>query len=183
MDFSIGSKQILQVLHVLSWIIFIGLCIEAGGIIFNSVYALNKPNVAENFWNNTNLSALYAHDKGHFMVQTFLMSIVAIMKAMIFYLIIKLFNDKKFSIAQPFSTDVTKLLFMIAWLCLGAGFFSGYGSGYAAWIEKQGVDMPDIENLRIGGADVWIFMAVVLFVIGQVFKKGMELQTENELTV
>jgi hypothetical protein len=183
MDFSIGSKTILQVLHVLSWIIFIALCIEAGGIIFNSVYALNKPIVAENFWNNSNLSALYAHDKGHFMVQTFLMSIVAIMKAMIFYLIIKLFNDKKFSITQPFSTDVTKLVFSIAWLCLGAGFFSKYGSGYAAWLEKQGVAMPDIETMRIGGADVWIFMAVSLFVLGQVFKKGIELQTENELTV
>jgi hypothetical protein len=43
--------------------------------------------------------------------------------------------------------------------------------------------MPDIEHLRVGGADVWIFMAVALFVVGQVFKKGTELQTENELTV
>lgn len=183
MDFSIGSKTIIQVLHVLSWIIFIGLCIEAGGIIFNSVYALNKPIVAENFWNNTNLSVLYAHDKGHFMVQTFLMSIVAIVKALIFYLIIKLFNDKKFSIAQPFSEGVTKVVFNIAWLCLGAGFFSKYGLGYATWLEKQGVAMPDIENMRLDGADVWIFMAVALFVVGQVFKRGMELQTESELTV
>jgi hypothetical protein len=183
MDFSIGSKKILLVLYVLSWIIFVGLCIEAGGIIFNSVYALNKPVVAEHFWNNTNLSALYAFDKGHFMVQTFLMSIVSILKAFLFYLIIKLFYDKKFSIEQPFSKDVTNMVFSIGWLCLGAGFFSSFASGYAAYIERQGVEMPDIENLRVGGADVWIFMAVALFVVGQVFKKGIELQTENELTV
>ena len=183
MDFSISSKTILQVLHVLSWIIFTGLCIEAGGIIFNAVYALNKPIVAEHFWNNTNLGALYSFDKGHFMVQTFLMSIVAIMKALLFYLIIKLFNNKKFSLEQPFSKDVTSMVFNIGWLCLGAGFFSRYASGYAAWIEKQGVDMPDVESLRVGGADVWIIMAVALFVVGQVFRKGMELQTENDLTV
>jgi 4-amino-4-deoxy-L-arabinose transferase-like glycosyltransferase len=183
MNFSIGSKTILQVLHVLSWIIFIGLCMEAGGIIFNAVYALNKPIVAAHFWNNTDLSALYAHDKGHFMVQTFLISIVAIMKALLFYLIIKLFYDKKFSIEKPFSKDVTRMVFLMGWLCLGAGFFSGYASGYATFIEKQGVAMPDIEKLRVGGADVWIFMAVALFVVGQVLKKGIELQTENELTV
>jgi ABC-type multidrug transport system fused ATPase/permease subunit len=147
------------------------------------VYALNKPIVAEHFWNNTNLSALYAFDKGHFMVQTFLMSIVAILKALLFYLIIKLFNDKKFSIEQPFSKEITSMVFLIGWLCLGAGFFSGYASGYATFIEKQGVDMPDVENMRVGGADVWIFMAVALFVVGQVFKKGTELQTENDLTV
>jgi hypothetical protein len=43
--------------------------------------------------------------------------------------------------------------------------------------------MPDIHYLRIGGADVWLFMAVVLMVIGQVFKKGIALQTETDLTV
>ena len=43
--------------------------------------------------------------------------------------------------------------------------------------------MPDVESLRVGGADVWIIMAVALFVVGQVFRKGMELQTENDLTV
>ena len=38
-------------------------------------------------------------------------------------------------------------------------------------------------GLGIGGGDVWLFMAVVLMVIGQVFKKGIELQTESDLTV
>jgi hypothetical protein len=43
--------------------------------------------------------------------------------------------------------------------------------------------MPDMHYLRMDGADVWLFMAVVLIVIGQVFKKGTELQTESDLTV
>ena len=183
MEIKIGTKQILMVLHILSWIIFIGLCIEAGGIIFNTVYSLNKPIVAKYFWNNTNLSELYAHNKGQFITQTVLMCIVAVMKALIFYLIIKLFYDKKFSIANPFNPDITGVVFKIAYCCLGAGLFSIWGSGYAAWIKKQDVSMPDIENLRIGGADVWLFMTVVLLVVGQVFKKGTELQSENDLTV
>jgi hypothetical protein len=30
---------------------------------------------------------------------------------------------------------------------------------------------------------VWLFMSVTLFVIAQIFKRGIEIQTENELTV
>ncbi len=183
MTLHIDSKLILKGLHLLSWIIFIGLCIESGGILFNTGYALYKPVVARYFWNGADLSALYNHDKGHFITQTSLMLIAALMKTLIFYLLVRLFYDKKFSLAQPFNAGVTDTVFKIAWLCLGAGAFSHWGVRYAAWLETQGIAMPDIDSMRIGGADVWLFMAVVLFVIGQVFKKGMALQLENDLTV
>jgi Protein of unknown function (DUF2975) len=183
MEIKIGTKHILMVLNILSWIIFLGLCIETGGIIFNTVYALFKPIVAKYFWNGADLSALYAYDKGHFITQTVLMSIVSVMKTMIFYLIVKLFYDKKFNMVNPFNPELTKMVFNIAYLCLGAGLFSFWGAKYANWIKGQGVQMPDIPYLRIDGADVWLFMAVVLFVIGQVFKKGTELQNENDLTI
>jgi Protein of unknown function (DUF2975) len=183
MEIKIGTKQILTVLHILSWIVFLGLCIEAGGIIFNTVYALYKPIVAKHFWNGSNFSELYAYDKGHFITQTVLISIAAVMKALVFYMITKLFYDKKFSIAKPFTQDVTAVVFKIAYLCIGTSLFSFWGMRYAAWIKKLGIPIPDTEQLRIGGADVWLFMAIVLFVIGQVFKKGTQLQTENDLTV
>jgi hypothetical protein len=43
--------------------------------------------------------------------------------------------------------------------------------------------MPTADSLRLDGGDVWLFMAVVLAVVGQVFKKGIVLQTESDLTV
>jgi len=43
--------------------------------------------------------------------------------------------------------------------------------------------MPDTQHLRLGGADVWLFMGGILFFIAQIFKRGIEIQTENELTV
>ncbi|MCU0404432.1 MAG: DUF2975 domain-containing protein [Chitinophagaceae bacterium] len=183
MEIKIGTKQILTLLNILSWIIFIATCVEAGGILFNSLYVLYKPTVAKYFWNGADLSALIAHDKGHFFTQIILVTIVAVMKALIFYLIITLFYDKKFSLDKPFHPGVNGVIFKIAWLCLGAGLFSNWGVKYAVWIEKQGIEMPDISVLHLDGADVWLFMAVVLMVIGQVFKKGIELQTESELTV
>lgn len=41
--------------------------------------------------------------------------------------------------------------------------------------------MPDLHYLRLGGADVWLFMGITLLVIAQIFKKGIEIQ--NDLTV
>lgn len=183
MEIKITSKQILSVLQIISWIIFLGLCVKAGGIIFNTIYACYKPIVAQYFWKGLDLSAVYAHDKGRFITQTVLMAIVAVMQALIFYLIIKLFYYKKINVTKPFNTDLTGVVFKIAYLCLGIALFSFWGVRHLILIKKQNITMPDIESLNIGGADVWLFMAVVLLVIGQIFKKGTELQTENDLTV
>ncbi|MDX1935759.1 MAG: DUF2975 domain-containing protein [Flavihumibacter sp.] len=183
MEIRITTKHILNVLNVLSWIIFLGLCVEAGGVIFNALYVLYKPLVAKYFWNGADLSALIAHDKGYFIVQTVLMSIAAVMKALLFYIIVTMFYNKKLSIAKPFGPELTIIVIKIAWLCLGAGFFSIWGLRYATWLKTQGINMPDVHLLHIDGGDVWLFMAVVLFVISQIFKKGSELQKESELTV
>lgn len=66
---------------------------------------------------------------------------------------------------------------------MGIGLFAYAGANYADWLMRQGVTMPDIESLKLGGADVWLFMGIILLVIAQIFKKGIEIQTENELTV
>jgi hypothetical protein len=178
------TKLVLQILHVLSWIIFIGVCIEAGGFISYAFFTqvLNPAN-AKHVWQQVDLSALYQYDRGYFFVETLLMSIVAVMRACIFYLIIKMLHDKKLNLSQPFNKAVERFIFKVAYLALFIGMFSWWGVKYAEWFVKQGVKMPDIQYLRLGGADVWLFMGVILFVIAQVFKRGIEIQTENELTV
>lgn len=183
MEIKITTKQLLLVLQILCWIIFVGLCVEAGGIIFNAVYALFKPVVAQYFWNRADFSDLYQHDKGQFLVQTGFMTIVALMKVLIFYLLIQLFVEKKLDFSKPFTPYLSGIMIKIAYLCLGAGLFSLWGTRYASWFQSQGIRMPEISILHMDGGDVWIFMAVVLFVLGQIFKKGIALQTENDLTV
>jgi hypothetical protein len=50
-------------------------------------------------------------------------------------------------------------------------------------LSKQKVDMPDPQSLQLGGADVWLFMAVILFLVTQLVKRGIEIQNENDLTI
>lgn len=184
MEIKIGTAQILKVLTVLSWVIFVGLCIQAGGLLFNTVFTMTFSAAgAKRFWQEIDLSNLYAYDKGHFLALAAIMCIVALLKALLFYLIVKLLHNKKLNLSQPFNTDLRRFLLNMSYLALGIGIFSYWGLGYTERMVKQGVEMPDVQKLLIGGADVWLFMSVTLFIIAQIFKKGIEIQTENELTV
>ena len=67
-------------------------------------------------------------------------------------------------------------------LILNLVIFSFFAVKHIEWFVNQGVKFTDVSNLRISGADVWLFMSVTLFVIAQIFKRGIEMQEENELT-
>jgi len=185
MEIKITTNQILKVLQILSWLIFIGLCIEAGGITVNTVITLfiNPPGV-KNFWEGADyLSNLYTFDHGHFFVITLTMIVVAVLKAIMFYLIVKLFIDKTLNISQPFSMELRRFILKLSYLALGIGLFSRFGFKYSEWLTVQGVKIADLQSLHIGGSDVWFFMAVILFVIVQIVKRGIEIQNENDLTI
>lgn len=184
MELKIGSKQMLFVLRIISWIIFVGLCIEAGGILFNLLFTtFYNPIGATYFWNKLNFSSLFEYDKGHFIAVTSIMCIISILKAIMFYLILKIIENKKQTMAFPFNNTVRKIIVCIAFLAIGIGLFSNYGVGYTEWLANKNIKMPSITLLKFVGADVWYFMGVILFVIAYVFKKGIELQEESELTV
>lgn len=179
-----STKLILKVSHVISWIIFVGVCIEAGGSIFSTFYTMViNPINASTFWEGNDLSALYKFDKGHFFAETLLISIAGVLKVIIFYLLVKILHSKKLSMSKPFNNEIRNFIMTVSCLAFGISFFTGFGVGYTEWLVKQGVPMPDTQNLRLGGADVWLFMGVTLFVIAQIFRRGIEIQTENEFTV
>lgn len=180
----ISNKLVLTILTVLAWIIFVGISIEVCALIVNAIFTLTaSPETAKKIWQLADLSALRAYDRGHFIVVISIMTIVAMTKATMFYLIIKALNNKKLSFSQPFNQTSLRFIFGLSYCALLIGIFSRGGSNYAEWLEKKGIVMPDPEQLRLDGADVWLFMCVVLFMVAQIFKRGIEIQTENELTV
>lgn len=184
MTITISTKHILQVLYVISWIVFIGVCFEAGSFICSAVFMLMaEPATAKLSWPLGNLFDLYQYDKVYFMIITFIMSLVAVMRSVLFYQIVKLLHNKKLDLSGPFNEVVRRFILSLAYLSLFIGFFSQVGVKHVGWMVKQGVKMPDIEYLRLGGADVWLFMGVILLVIAYMFKRGIEIQSEHELTV
>jgi len=176
----ITTTQMLKFLYILSWIIFIGVCVEAGSFIFNAIFTLFfNLNAASYF----KLADLYRFDHGQFAVVLLFMTIVGVFRAIMFYLIIKMLHDKKLNLSQPFNNEVKGFTIRLSCLALGIGLFTAAGVKYTEWLTSKGIKMPDTQHLRLGGADVWLFMSITLFVIALIFKRGIEIQSENELTV
>lgn len=184
MEIKITTKQMLTVLTVIAWVIFIGLCVEAGEIICNSIFALFvNPQNASFYWGGADLLPLYNQNNTNFVVIATYMSIIAVLKALMFYLIIKIAYNKRIDVKQPFSSTLVRFVSNVAYLAVGVGIFSHMGAKYSYGLMSENMVMPDLEQLNYGGADVWLFMGVTLLVIAQIFKRGIEIQDEHELTV
>ena len=180
----ISTEQTLKVLNVLAWIIFTGVCIEAGGFIFSTIYTLEINSInAHHSWPGLDLWSLYSYGRGYFLAEMIQISLVAVLRAILFYLIVDVLQNKKLDPTYPFSKNMGRLLFRIAYMSLVIGLLSWIGQQYTMWLVSKGVKTPDLQYLRLGGADVWLFMGVTIFVIAQLFRRGIEIQTENELTV
>lgn len=143
-----------------------------------------NPVGAENFWEGSAyLASLYKFDYGYFSVITIIMTIVTVLKAILFYVIVKLFTDKKLNLSQPFSVHFRSFILNFAYTAIAIGLFSYAGFKYAEWLSIQGIESPDLESLHIAGLDVWLFMAVLLSIIVQIVKRGIEIQNKNDLTI
>ncbi|MFH6987861.1 hypothetical protein ACHRVW_08955 [Flavobacterium collinsii] len=184
MEIKISTQTILKVLHVLSWIIFVGLCIEAVGILTKTVATLTlNPNDAAKFWKSVDLTELYQYNQSQYITLSSVIIITASLKAILFYCIIKIFLNKNLNIAAPFNNLFRNFILTLAYISLGIGLFSSWGIELVNNLSNSGLKLQDIQQLQIAGSDVWLFMGVILFVVAYIFKKGIELQEENELTI
>jgi hypothetical protein len=179
----ITTVQTLKILYCVSCLLFTGICIEAGEVITNLVLVYYKPVVVSHLWNMIDMSSLYNFDRGYFYIEGILIFVVQVSKAYMFYLIMRVLDRRKFNLAQSFNKDVERFISRMAFMTFLIGVLSFWGDKYAEWFVKKGVTMPSVQTLNIGGADVWLFMCVTLYVIAQIYKRGMEIQVENDLTV
>ena len=174
------NDAILKVLHVVSWIAFIGLCIEAGALIFNFVYALFKPIASHNIYKGLDLSEMYANHFPQFIgVMSFVVALV-ILKAYLFYLVVKIFQ--KLNLVKPFDVEISKLIEKISYEAIAIAVVSLIAHQYTKRLIQNGYEVSHVEKYWNDTA-AFLMMAAILFIISQVFKKGIELQKENDLTV
>lgn len=180
----IKTDYILMALHLLSWFIFVGICIEAGAIITHTVVTLlSGPEGAARFWKLVDLSDVYQYDQSRYVTVSSLIIIATVLKAILFFVIVKLFLGKHLNLEKPYNMASQRFVGNLAYLSLGIGFFTLWGAKVAVHLRQAGVSIPDLDNLKLAGADVWLFMGVILLIVAFIFKKGVELQNENDLTI
>lgn len=171
---------IFRGLYIVAWIIFVGLSIEAGGLVVNFIFSLCKPEFVQNLYQKLDLSEMYNRSKWAFFgIYTFILSI-AVLKACLFYAVIQLMH--KIDLSKPFNNSVSKQITRISYYTFSIGIVSYIGRQTAKNLLHHGYS---INNLNPFWADsqAFILMAAVIYIIATIFAKGVEIQNENDLTV
>ena len=77
-------------LNVVAWLIFVGLSIEAGGLIVNFVFSVFKPEFVGNLYQKLDLSSLYQQSKWAYYGMYGFALTISVLKAVLFYIVIDL---------------------------------------------------------------------------------------------
>jgi hypothetical protein len=171
------TTQILTVLNILAWVAFVGFAIEAGAIFFSYLMTLFNPEAARGFYAGIDLYDLRQTNIWKFTSLVSFRVAMPAMKAYAAVLAIKALS--KVSLVNPFTIEVASLLEKISYVVLGTWVIAMLNNAYLQW--GMSGELPAKYGGYVSGE--FIFMAGLVFVIAQIFKRGVEIQSENELTV
>ena len=94
----------------------------------------------------------------------------------ILFTYIKIFS--KIKLMNPFKMEIALTIEKISYVLFGIWIVSILSSVNSKWMLKW-----TGEYFGNGILNEYLFMAGLVFIISQIFKRGVELQSENELTV
>lgn len=169
------TDRLLSVLHVLAWVVFIGLLIKAGALLFSYGLSLNQPEAARNLYQGLDLFDLMQYSKRHYTFAVLLVVAFWFIEAWTAYLVVNILS--LINRTRPFTAGVAKALERISYVLLGAWCIALLSNAHSSWLLKEvGIAYQSLPL-------EFILLVAVIFVIAQIFKRGVELQSENELTI
>lgn len=175
-----SNKIVFYALNIIVWIIFVGLSIEASGLIVNFIYSQTKPESIQFLYQKLDLSNVFSKSIfAFYSIYSFLL-VISILKTLLFYQVIRLLN--KLDMSNPFSVFVSKQITIISYYTLSIGLLSHIASQILEHFHKRGISPNSFDGFLVDSS-AFILMAAVIYVIAAIFKRGVEIQSENDLTV
>lgn len=167
-------------LKIVTYLIFIGLSIEAGGLIVNFIFSLYNPEFVHKLYQKLDLSKMYALSKWAFYGMYSFILTISILKAVLFYTVIVLVT--KINLSKPFGSFVSKQISLISYFTLSIGLLSSIAQKTAQNLTEHGYEIDQLNQFWVD-SEAFILMAAIVYILAVIFKKGIEIQIENELTV
>jgi hypothetical protein len=174
---TVRTQRILRALHLVSWLVFLGLLIETGSILISYIVSCVNPESARDLYKSLDLYNLRKYNFLHYSLSISFMIAVSCMNALVWFLLIK--TVSKVTLKNPFTTEVAQKLSTISYVLLVMWFISVLNNVHTGWLSNLS---GEIQGTWISGRPL-IFMAGIVYIISQLFKRGVEIQTENELTI
>lgn len=174
------NNYIFKGLHVVAWIIFVGLSIEAGALLVNFVFSIFRPEFVHNLYQKLDLSDMYNRSPAVFFGMYSFVLFIAVLKAYMFYVVTRLIS--KLDLEKPFNNYIAEQITTISYYTFSIGIISYIARQIAKNLTHQGF-VTDNLNQFWADSQAYILMAAVIYVIATIFTRGVEIQTENDLTV
>ena len=174
------NNVVFKGLKIVAWVIFVGLCIEAGGLVVNFIFSLYNPEFVSKLYQKLDLSEMYTNSKWAFYSMYSFILIISILKAYLFYLLIVLVT--KIDLSKPFNSFVSKQISQISYYTFSIGLLSYLARQVAKNLQHRGYNI-DMLNQFWADSQAFILMAAVIYVIAIIFSKGVANQEELEETV
>lgn len=172
------TEIILTILKVLALIAGIGFSIQCGSQLLSLVASFINPEWAKNvFAVSKDWFEILPHNKWYFVCMMSNVIFISALKTTTWYLVFDLLV--KLKISTPFSIEVQKTLEHISYYLFSIWFLLMIGKSYLSWLPKHiAIPLSGLEN-----GDAYFFIAGIVYIISQIFKRGIEIQEENALTV
>lgn len=178
-NMKIKTETILTVSKYLALLGGVGCSILFGSQILTLVSSFINPEWAKlTYQVDLNLFSIRDQSIVFYVFAMILTIAVSVLKALFWYKVFGLLSEIK--LQTPFSREVVKKLEMMAYIMFYVWIVSSiFWKTYTFYLKQEtGIQLP-IRN----SDDEYLFMAGIIYIISQIFKRGIELQEENQLTV
>ena len=177
------TERILNILRIVAWIGYYGSLIAFGFGLILTFFSILEPNFllkATLKIQGMDISLEKFREKhgfhAFFYASLFLINI---------FFILKIWELAKYALSiinlnQPFTFRISSILEKIAYYMSSIWVLSLIGMAYGAYLENL-IEHKTRINFSIEFP--YLFAAGIIYLISQIFKRGVEIQAENELTV
>jgi hypothetical protein len=173
---NLKMEETLGFTKFVSWAVLIIFILQLGAMLITFIKSLSYPEASKELYMGLNLSSLYSQSIVQYSLLIILLLVQIILKIGVVAYLIKMLKDLKLD--SPFSFVTAKNIERITYLIIALSVVIWITDFFSGWLVEQSVS-SGIESTSLE----FILLADVLFIFSQIFKRGVELQSENEMTV
>lgn len=169
------TEKLLKTMYVFVWLAFIGLCIQAGAILLSYIVSFSNAETSKDLFGGLNLYEYYQYSFYQYSLIIIYKIILFSFEAYIAFLLIHLLKD--LDLNNPFTTKVSRLMRKISFSIFYLWIIAMIHNTHIQFIgKKYGFEMDLFSS-------DFVFLAAVIFIFTQIIRKGIEIKTENNLTI
>ena len=127
-----------------------------------------------------NISALEVLSRVEYNVVMIFLILSSATKAYLVYRVIQILS--KINLIQPFNQNMASLITNISYVALAIGIIEVMADSYLGFLSGSSMTRLPLKSF-VENDNQFLFLAGIIFIISIVFKRGLEIQSDNNLTV